>query len=277
MPIFVHVDKDMAEIGMSRMVWTNAKIQICWWHLRRAVHECVSKTKLSTTPYSLTWATKEFPFIDITFIPPGQCDPKEHEGGHDNDITTYGGPASAASTSPCPHSSYTAAIPANNQFPICPAGYVQPGDGVLHFQTTNHDWACQEGEPTCNGTSYIQSRRQFHVPPSRFTRWYCISIAKYMFYYYFCFMMLFLLQPLYSTSLLTQTAHHSFYLFDSKLNYLSNWKLNHGQSAYLKSGWGQLKCCDVIVGSDIMNHLWASAISGQSTKNYIALHSAIVP
>jgi len=31
-PVFVHVDKDMAEIGMTRNVWKEAKIQLCWWH-----------------------------------------------------------------------------------------------------------------------------------------------------------------------------------------------------------------------------------------------------
>lgn len=32
-PQFVHVDKDMAEIGSSRKTWPGAKIQLCWWHL----------------------------------------------------------------------------------------------------------------------------------------------------------------------------------------------------------------------------------------------------
>ncbi|KAF7377076.1 hypothetical protein MSAN_00126100 [Mycena sanguinolenta] len=48
-PVFVHVDKDMAEIGMIRSVW-NAKIQLCLWHLKRAVRTRLDKRKLSTTP-----------------------------------------------------------------------------------------------------------------------------------------------------------------------------------------------------------------------------------
>jgi hypothetical protein len=36
-PAFVHVDKDMAEISMSKSVWPEAKIQLCYWHLRKAV------------------------------------------------------------------------------------------------------------------------------------------------------------------------------------------------------------------------------------------------
>ena len=36
-PIFAHTDKDMAEIGMLHDVWLSVKIQLCWWHLRKAV------------------------------------------------------------------------------------------------------------------------------------------------------------------------------------------------------------------------------------------------
>jgi hypothetical protein len=35
-PVFAHVDKDMAEIGMLRTSWV-LKIQLCWWHMRKAV------------------------------------------------------------------------------------------------------------------------------------------------------------------------------------------------------------------------------------------------
>ena len=31
-PVFVHVDKDMADIGMLCDMW-KPKIQICWWHM----------------------------------------------------------------------------------------------------------------------------------------------------------------------------------------------------------------------------------------------------
>ena len=46
--VFIHTDKDMAEIGCSRMVW-DAKINLCWWHLRRAVRARLAKGKLSTS------------------------------------------------------------------------------------------------------------------------------------------------------------------------------------------------------------------------------------
>ncbi|KAJ7456296.1 hypothetical protein B0H11DRAFT_2160964 [Mycena galericulata] len=82
-PHFVHVDKDMAEIGMIRDVWL-AKIQLCWWHLREAVHTRLKNAKLSTTPYNLGRAHREFAFIDVSFKPAGCADPKELEGGEYN-------------------------------------------------------------------------------------------------------------------------------------------------------------------------------------------------
>jgi hypothetical protein len=74
-PHFVHVDKDMAEIGMIRDVWL-AKIQLCWWHLREAVRTRLKSGKLSTTPYNPTRAHAEFPFISIDFKPCGRADSK---------------------------------------------------------------------------------------------------------------------------------------------------------------------------------------------------------
>lgn len=52
-PVFVHVDKDMAEISMAKAVW-KAKISLCWWHLCRVVHTSwLAKGKLSTMPYNV--------------------------------------------------------------------------------------------------------------------------------------------------------------------------------------------------------------------------------
>jgi hypothetical protein len=51
-PVFVHCDKDMAEIGCSKLVWKEAKINLCWWHLRHALRTRLAKAKLSTTPYN---------------------------------------------------------------------------------------------------------------------------------------------------------------------------------------------------------------------------------
>ncbi|KAJ6629647.1 hypothetical protein B0H10DRAFT_1764886, partial [Mycena sp. CBHHK59/15] len=77
---FTHVNKDMAEIGMLKDVW-NAKISLCWWHLRRAVRTRLASAKLSTTPYDPGRAHAEFSFINLAFVPQGQADGGEYEGG----------------------------------------------------------------------------------------------------------------------------------------------------------------------------------------------------
>jgi hypothetical protein len=70
-PVFMHVDKDMAEIGCLREVW-DAKISLCWWHLRRAVQTQLTKAKLATTPYNIKRACQEFDFIDEILPPRNQ-------------------------------------------------------------------------------------------------------------------------------------------------------------------------------------------------------------
>lgn len=85
-PVFIHVDKDMGEIGMATIIWPDGKIQLCWWHLRRAVRARLALAKLTTTPYDAQRAHHEFWFIDPHFRPPGRSDPKEYEGGlHDDE------------------------------------------------------------------------------------------------------------------------------------------------------------------------------------------------
>lgn len=89
-PEFAHVDKDMAEIAMLRRVWRGIKIQICWWHLRKAVRERLAKRKLSTTPYNAQRAHQQFPFIDTTFVPRTRADRQEYEGSFldESDVST---------------------------------------------------------------------------------------------------------------------------------------------------------------------------------------------
>ena len=69
----------MAEISMLRQVW-RPKIQLCWWHLRKAIRERLSKNKLTTTPYNVKRACLEAPFIDPKFTPIGSPDANEYEG-----------------------------------------------------------------------------------------------------------------------------------------------------------------------------------------------------
>jgi len=52
LPKFVHTDKDMAEIGMSRRV----------------------------SPYNIKRAKQEYYFIDVNFKPYGRADPNDIEG-----------------------------------------------------------------------------------------------------------------------------------------------------------------------------------------------------
>jgi hypothetical protein len=78
-PRFNHVDKDFAKIAALQAVWPEAKRQICWWHLKRAMNQRMSKAKLSSTPYSPADAKAEFPFVDLDFIPTTAADPKEDE------------------------------------------------------------------------------------------------------------------------------------------------------------------------------------------------------
>jgi hypothetical protein len=83
-PVFAHVDKDMAEIGMLRDVW-DPKVQICWWHLKQAVQQRLTSSKLTTTPYNPQRARDKFRFIHESFQPIGQSDSTEHEGGLPDD------------------------------------------------------------------------------------------------------------------------------------------------------------------------------------------------
>ena len=79
-PDFCHLDKDMGEIGMAQGVWKMVKLQLCWWHMRKALRERLAKRKLSTTPYNGEWAQEQFGFIDLQFCPAGNADPEEYEG-----------------------------------------------------------------------------------------------------------------------------------------------------------------------------------------------------
>lgn len=79
-PQFVHVDKDMAEIRSCRKTWPQAKIQLCWWHLQKAVRTHLQLAKLSTTPYNVECTQGEYGFISAGFQPSGKADAKECEG-----------------------------------------------------------------------------------------------------------------------------------------------------------------------------------------------------
>ncbi|CAI2188574.1 13551_t:CDS:2 [Funneliformis geosporum] len=69
-PQFFLTDKDFAQISAGQTVWPNAKIQLCHWHLRRAVETKLKETHLPKRDnYEPMAAHHEFPFIDIKFNP----------------------------------------------------------------------------------------------------------------------------------------------------------------------------------------------------------------
>jgi hypothetical protein len=111
-PKFAHVDKDMGEIAMLRIVW-DPKIGICYWHHRKAVSERLAKAKLSTSPYDPDRAHAEFPsIISPAFRPKGRPDKDEYEGGIRDDV------ADNVTHQPGPNSLYIRlAIPSTCQSP----------------------------------------------------------------------------------------------------------------------------------------------------------------
>jgi hypothetical protein len=102
----------MAEIGAMKAVW-DAKINLCWWHLRRAVRTRLAKTKLSTSPYNLDRAMAEYDFIKSEFIPAGtRVDINDYEGGIlDEPPITSQPPSTAPKAASLPVSSSSAPNP----------------------------------------------------------------------------------------------------------------------------------------------------------------------
>jgi len=70
-PKFVHSDKDMAEIGMSQQVWPDVKVQLCWWHIQKAVFSQL-QGNLPTSPYNIKHTCKEYAFVERNFLPYGR-------------------------------------------------------------------------------------------------------------------------------------------------------------------------------------------------------------
>ncbi|KAJ3779611.1 hypothetical protein GGU10DRAFT_337877, partial [Lentinula aff. detonsa] len=68
-PCYVHLDKDMAEIGAAKL------------YLRRAVRERLKSSKVRTTPYHPDLGHAEFDFIDPNFVPINTKDKTDYEGG----------------------------------------------------------------------------------------------------------------------------------------------------------------------------------------------------
>ncbi|CAD7067123.1 unnamed protein product, partial [Tilletia caries] len=54
-PTFVGCDKDSAELAAIANVWPTAKVQLCYWHVRRAVRQKLASTKPTSTRKYNPW------------------------------------------------------------------------------------------------------------------------------------------------------------------------------------------------------------------------------
>ena len=68
-PNFLITDKDFAQISASCFVWKNVKIQLCLWHIKKAVLAKLSSSKNSQVNYNGLVAQQKFSFIDPSFKP----------------------------------------------------------------------------------------------------------------------------------------------------------------------------------------------------------------
>lgn len=67
-PTFVHTDKDMAEVSAIHTVWPNTKIQLCFWHVLRALKKRLAEASKKTKGYRAKDANMEFDFISTNFV-----------------------------------------------------------------------------------------------------------------------------------------------------------------------------------------------------------------
>ena len=69
-PDFFITDKDFAQISAARFVWNNIKIQLCLWHIKKAVEaRMTSNKKPQQVNYNGIVAQRQFSFIDPSFRP----------------------------------------------------------------------------------------------------------------------------------------------------------------------------------------------------------------
>ena len=64
-----HSDKDCSKINALTGIFPDAKHQLCYWHVLRAVRKCLSVLCRQPAPYNVTQATGEFRFVSPTFLP----------------------------------------------------------------------------------------------------------------------------------------------------------------------------------------------------------------
>ena len=64
-PDFLITDKDFAQISASCFVWKNVKIQLCFWHIKKAVLAKLSSSKNSQVNYNVWWSNKNFLLLTL--------------------------------------------------------------------------------------------------------------------------------------------------------------------------------------------------------------------
>ena len=69
-PDFFITDKDFAQISAARHIWENIKVQLCLWHVKRAVEaRLASNKKPQQINYNGEMTHELFSFIDPSFRP----------------------------------------------------------------------------------------------------------------------------------------------------------------------------------------------------------------
>ena len=78
---FFLTGKDLAQVNAARQVWPNIKVQLCLWHLKKAVNKRLADNKLpKVNNYNAGLARMSVDFIDDTFVPLiNTCDKKGFE------------------------------------------------------------------------------------------------------------------------------------------------------------------------------------------------------
>ena len=75
-PQFTLSDKDQSEINALREVWPQAKHQLCFWHVLRAIKQRLSQNE-NPGLYNALEAKGTFQEIDLAFVPVGQLSTEE--------------------------------------------------------------------------------------------------------------------------------------------------------------------------------------------------------
>ncbi|CAG8627787.1 10583_t:CDS:2, partial [Cetraspora pellucida] len=73
LPIFILMDKDTGQIIAAQEAWSGkTKIQLCLWHIKRAISKKLKEKKSKSTQYIMQKAKEAnelFDFIDISWVP----------------------------------------------------------------------------------------------------------------------------------------------------------------------------------------------------------------